>query len=68
MVSKCALNNICNTGWKSQCYIDSEGTLAASINLATVEVGNSSLGFIRLPKRNLMTENKLNVSLLHRLP
>ena len=31
---------------------------------ATVELANSSLGFIRLPKRNSMTENQLSVFLL----
>ena len=31
---------------------------------AIVKLGNSSLGFIRSPKRNSMSENKLNVSLL----
>ena len=60
MVSKSALNNICNTGWKSQCYIDSEEPLLLPVTSATVELANSSLGFIRPPKRNSMTENQLN--------
>ena len=40
MVSKCAL---------SQCYTDSEGTLV-TVTTASVELANSSLGFISHPK------------------
>ena len=48
-------------GLLSQCYTDSEGTLVLSITLASVELANSSLGFIKSPRSNSMTENQLNV-------
>ena len=41
-----------------------ERFLAASSNLASVELPNYSLGFIRSPRRNSMTENQLNALFL----
>ena len=44
IVSKYALNNICYTGWKSQCYIDSEGIIDASSNLKNITAGKFFIG------------------------
>ena len=47
------------------CCTDSEGAVVASSNLSLSRAGNSSLGFIKSPRRNSMTEKKqLDVFLL----
>ena len=43
-----------------QCYTNSEGNLAASSNLSLSKAVKFLLGYIKLPKKDSMTENQLN--------
>ena len=67
MVSKrCALN-ICNSGRKG--YYDNlfpilKELLLLPVTSASVELAKSSLGFIKLTRRNSVIENQINVFLL----
>ena len=50
-------------GILSQCYTDYEELLLLPVTSASVELANSSLGLIKSPRRNSMTENQLTIFL-----
>ena len=67
----CALNKLSKyrlEGILSQCYTDSQGFLlllpSVTSTSTSVELANSSLGFIKSPGRSSVTENQLIVFLL----